>query len=54
MTYKTRRMLEEENEAMRETLEEARDLIDDAIGIGEGEEDEEASEDDDESDEDET
>ena len=56
MAYKTRRILEEENEAMREKLEEARDLIDDALGIDEGEEDDgdESSEVDNETDEDET
>ena len=40
MAYKTRRILEEENEALREKLEEARDLIDDALGIEECQEDE--------------
>jgi hypothetical protein len=40
MAYKTRRILEEENEALREKLEEARDLIDDALGIEECQEEE--------------
>lgn len=35
MAYKTRQMLEEELADLREKLEEARDLIDEALGITE-------------------
>lgn len=44
----TRADLEEENNTLRERLAEARDLIDDALGLEEAESDSEDDEDDDE------
>ena len=46
MAYKTRRMLEEELADVRHKLEEARDLIDEALGLNEDDEDDSGSEDD--------
>jgi hypothetical protein len=40
MAYKTRRILQEENGVMREILEDARDMIDGALGFDEDEDEE--------------
>jgi hypothetical protein len=40
MAYKTRRILQEENGVMREILEDARDMIDGAVGLDEDEDEE--------------